>query len=111
MPEQISSNPKIPTLFDHGLNSKTGFLPRNNVASIALPNFYRHWDYLFENLIPFIRDRTIRTKILELPMFTVDNLETEADWDRAYLVLSFLGQTYIWGDTVNDEVLTVSILD
>ena len=65
-----------------------------------LPEYYDPWEKLICNLPRLNKEKKIRESILSLPILEVNNqlLPNEESWRRAYTVLTFLGQSYIWGE-------------
>ena len=61
------------------------------------------------NFQPLILSKRLRTVIDRLPIIPAVHLETEAEWRRAYVVLVFLANGYIWGCEKPSERLPPSI--
>ncbi|KAK6531557.1 hypothetical protein TWF281_008351 [Arthrobotrys megalospora] len=102
-------NLPLPKLEDYSISTRTGFLP--DVPPLAaLPDpYYAPWETTVSNLQPLLLSKKIRQVIDGLPVLSTDRLETEAEWRRAYLILSFLSHSYIWGDNAASEVLPAPI--
>lgn len=67
-------------------------------ATVPLPGaLYGQFEALAADLVPALESKTLRKRVLQLPIFTVQGLETRHHWQRAFLILSLLGQAYIWG--------------
>lgn len=58
------------------------------------------------DLPELIRSGEIRRRVLDLPVLSVEGLDSnnsgqeyddEAEWQRAYVILGFLTHAYIWG--------------
>jgi hypothetical protein len=73
--------------------------------TVPLPIHYQQFELLAKDIANSLENKTFRHRVLALPIFTVDHLTTRHHWQRAYLILSLLGQAYIWGK--DDEVLEV----
>jgi indoleamine 2,3-dioxygenase len=73
--------------------------------TIPLPPHYTPFESLANDLVSALDSKTFRPRLLALPIFTVDHLTSRHHWLRAFLILSVLGQAYVWGK--DDEVLDV----
>ncbi|KAK8141059.1 hypothetical protein G3M48_000904 [Beauveria asiatica] len=64
------------------------------------------------NLPALIRNAELRQAIDRLPMLDTSGLKDEAEWCRAYCLLCFMMQVYVWtGDLPKDRVpLQIAIL-
>ncbi|KIW31361.1 uncharacterized protein PV07_03017 [Cladophialophora immunda] len=81
----------------YGISAEYGFLP-DTAPLQRLPDvYYQPWETLAENLAELIKRDVIRTKIEHLPILGTGQLQTDAEWRRAYVVLGFLTHAYIWG--------------
>lgn len=86
-------------LSDYGISKISGFMPE--VPSIRrLPVYYNPWEDLASKLSVLNTEKHTKQAILALPELEVNNqhLTCEESWRRAYVVLTFLGQSYIWGE-------------
>ena len=77
--------------------SHTGFLPQEPLLS-RLPDHYEQWETIIDVLPQLLKEWKLRDKIKELPLLPVSDswLPTERHWQRAYCVLTFLSQGYLW---------------
>ena len=84
-------------LKDYCVSELTGFMSPHP-PSQRLPSYYDAWENLITELPVLNREKGIRFKIHTLPQLTVSeqHLISEEDWWRAYTVLTFLAQSYIW---------------
>ncbi|ORY39073.1 Indoleamine 2,3-dioxygenase [Rhizoclosmatium globosum] len=89
---------KIPELRDYDVHPVTGFLPSEPLPLQRLPGtFYEAWELVLDDLQRLLLAGRLRERVRQLPLLDVSHLKTLREWQRAYLVLSFLGQGYIWG--------------
>lgn len=98
--------PPIPHLEDYGLSGGNGFLPAEPPLEI-LPPFYAKWESIVRNLQPLLLSKRVRAAVEALPILSTSNLQSEAEWRRAYVVLVFMLHAYVWG---GDRPAEVSIL-
>lgn len=62
-----------------------------------LPNpYYDPWEDITCDLPELITSEKLKDKLESLPLLSTALLDTEEEWRRAYVVLSFLSQGYIW---------------
>ena len=84
-------------LQDFDISEDTGFVP-SSAPLTSLPEYFTRWEALARNLPALIRDRRIREEVHALPPleFSGETLTSEREWQRAYVLLTFLAQAYIW---------------
>jgi indoleamine 2,3-dioxygenase len=96
--------PPIPILSDYGINPEYGFLP-SELPLERLPDpYYNKWEAIVGNLQGLILSKRLRGVIDRLPVFSTIGLEHDAEWRRAYMMLSFMAHGYIWGGDKPSEV-------
>ena len=95
--------PPVPNLDAYGLNPDTGFLPLHPPLR-RLPSAYDAWEDLVADLQPLILTKRLRTAVENLSVLSTDQLHSDAEWRRAYVVLVFLLHAYVWGENVPAEV-------
>ncbi|KAK0624051.1 Indoleamine 2,3-dioxygenase [Immersiella caudata] len=99
----------FPSGFQQLLNefsvTQNGFLPES-VPLQRLPNpYYEPWETLIQDVSKLIEDGALREKVDQLPVLSTSFLHTEAEQRRAYVVLSFLANGYVWGGKTAAQVL------
>ncbi|KAF3065200.1 Indoleamine 2,3-dioxygenase [Daldinia childiae] len=107
--------PPIPILSEYGISPKYGFLP-DVLPLTRLPDpYYNKWESIGANLQNLILSKRLRGVIDRLPVLSTVGLEHDAEWRRAYMLLTFFAHGYIWGgDTPCDRVppsISVPLLD
>ncbi|KAI0549842.1 indoleamine 2,3-dioxygenase [Xylaria curta] len=95
----------VPLLSDYGISPTHGFLP-NVLPLTRLPDpYYNKWESIASNLQGLILSKRLRGVIDRLPVLSTIGLEHDAEWRRAYMLLTFFAHGYIWGgDTPCDRV-------
>ncbi|KXJ95036.1 Indoleamine 2,3-dioxygenase [Microdochium bolleyi] len=101
--------PAIPDLAEYGISPEHGFLP--DVLPLArLPDpYYNKWEAVAANLQSLILTKRLRGVIDRLPVLSTSGLEHDAEWRRAYVLLTFFAHGYIWGGDVPCDVVPPSI--
>ena len=91
------SNGRI-KLEDFDISETSGFMPADPPLERLPADRFTPWEDLMKDLPSLVREKRIREKILQLPPteFNDKTLLTEAEWQRAYVVLCYLSQSYIW---------------
>ena len=87
-------------LSDYQISKETGFFP-DTPALVKLPGeYFDAWENLMLHLPELNKAKQLRTEVGKLPEkeFSHLTLHSEAEWRRAYVVLCFIGQSYIWGE-------------
>ncbi|KAI1079779.1 indoleamine 2,3-dioxygenase [Whalleya microplaca] len=97
--------PPIPVLADYGISPQHGFLP-DVLPLTRLPDpYYNKWESIATNLQSLILSKRLQGVIDRLPVLSTVGLEHDAEWRRAYMLLTFFAHGYIWGgDTPCDRV-------
>ncbi|KAM3530511.1 hypothetical protein NHJ13051_001344 [Beauveria bassiana] len=89
--------------------TRNAFLPEQNPAHVLSDPYYEPWEAVARNLAELIDEGTIHDAIRQLPILSVDNLVSEAEWRRAYTMLAFLTHAYVWGGDTPEEILPPSL--
>ncbi|KAG5951740.1 hypothetical protein E4U53_002389 [Claviceps sorghi] len=72
-------------------------------------SYYEPWEFIAQNLPSLIENDSIRDVVRELPVLSTNLLESEAEWQRAYVILGFMAQAYIWGGDNPEPILPPQI--
>ncbi|KAJ3023255.1 hypothetical protein HKX48_003861 [Thoreauomyces humboldtii] len=100
----------IPKLENFDVDSVYGFLPVNPPPLRRLPAAFEAWERTLDDLSALLLNGSVRRVVEKLPLLSTDDLASEREWQRAYLVLSFIGQAYVWGnDQAVAEVLPKAV--
>ena len=87
-------------LQDFQISPETGFLPRTPPLRRLPGEYFAPWEELIASLPELNKTRQLRAAVNDLPErdFTGATLSSEEEWRRAYVLLCFIGQSYIWGE-------------
>ncbi|KAL8823431.1 MAG: hypothetical protein Q9191_005863 [Dirinaria sp. TL-2023a] len=83
-------------LDQYGVSFTHGFLPVDPPLK-QLPSRYRKWDQLAYDIPRLVDDGTLVREVEDLPTITTVDLQSEVDWQRAYVILGFIANAYLWG--------------
>lgn len=101
--------PPIPVLSEYGISPTHGFLP-DRLPLARLPDpYYNKWEAVAVNFQSLMLSKRLRGVIDKLPVLATDGLYHEAEWRRAYLLLTFFSHGYIWGGDVPQDRVPPSI--
>jgi indoleamine 2,3-dioxygenase len=90
------------------MDSTRGFLPAKDPLA-RLPSEFRAWDRLAAELPKLLTTTRIRSELAVLPKFPIAKLKTEAQLERAMMILSYLGHAYVWGEAVPTALLPANL--
>ena len=78
---------------------KYGFLSED-IPLARLPGPFESWERIVDDLPSIIKSGKLREKVDQLSLVTVNDrsLPDKQHWQRAYCVVSFISQAYIWED-------------
>jgi len=72
------------------------FLPEHDPLEY-LPKQYQVWEEIANDLPKQLLNTQFRNLVQTMPLLTLEHLHTLAEFDRAMLLLSYIGQAYVWG--------------
>ncbi|RUS18976.1 Indoleamine 2,3-dioxygenase [Endogone sp. FLAS-F59071] len=90
-------NITIPRLEDYDISPHTGFLPEESPLQRLPDPYFEPWETVIQDLESLLRTENLRERIDELPILDVDRVTTQAERQRAFLVLAMLSHSYVWG--------------
>ncbi|KAI9170835.1 Indoleamine 2,3-dioxygenase subfamily [Paramyrothecium foliicola] len=79
-----------------GLSKTYGFLPEHPPLGRFPEEYYGPWDDLIADLPQLIASGKLSQRIAELPLLLADRLVSEGEFQRAYVVLSYLVHALVW---------------
>lgn len=84
--------------------SKNGFLPAEEPLKTIPNSYYEPWELLVHNLQGLLDNGTLRKRVEQTPVLSTEKLRTEPEWRRAYVILTLLTHSYVWGGEKPAEV-------
>jgi len=79
----------------YNISASRGFLPLTDPIA-SLPSSFQAWEVVAAYLPDLIRSKTVREEVERLPAFPTDDLSSEAEWWRAFCLLTFVSHSYVW---------------
>jgi indoleamine 2,3-dioxygenase len=86
------------------LSLARGFLPQNDPLQL-LPAAFSAWENLAQDLPKLLVSNQFKNILKNMPPFPSQQLGTPPEYERAMLILSFLGQAYVWGEKQPEKVI------
>ncbi|KAI5956155.1 BNA2 [Candida jiufengensis] len=99
----------IPRIEDYDISFNNGFLPDEFPLTKLPQDYYKPWEIIVENLPSLILIKGIRKLVDKLPLLSIEHLNNEREYRRAYQILGFIGHAYIWGTDQPIEKLPIQI--
>lgn len=80
---------------EFGVSPTSGFLPDSDPLDL-LPHHFDAWERVAHSLPKFLMSDRLRHILEGLPSFPVERLKSADQWERAMVLLSYLGHAYVW---------------
>lgn len=96
--------PPVPVLADYGISPDHGFLPPELPLDVLPDPYYAPWESIVASLQRLLLSKRLRQTIDRLTVLSTEYLHTDAEWRRAYTVLTFMLHGYVWGGDKPAEV-------
>ena len=84
--------------------SQNGFLPERLPLQRLPKSYYESWELILDHLPSLLSASSLRSKVDRLEVLSTSGLVSKREWQRAYLILSFLTHAYIWESGGPSEV-------
>jgi len=81
--------------------SENGFLPQEQPLT-RLEEYYEPWEMLMDNLPVLNQKGELREQVDKLPVLGLDRLKSKRDYQRSYVILTLLTNSYVWCKGVNN---------
>ncbi|KAI4164430.1 MAG: hypothetical protein LQ342_002077 [Letrouitia transgressa] len=101
--------PEVPVLGDYDLSQEYGFLPADLPLEILPDPYYNKWEAIVANLQALILSKRLRGIVDRLPALSTSRLQHPAEWRRAYVLLTFIIHSYIWGGDKPEAIVPPSL--
>lgn len=95
-------------LEDYQISPTHGFLRAGSPLE-RLPKYYEGWERICSNLPNLIQSQQIIKAVHELPLRSTDYLRSEPEWRRAYVLLGFIANGYLWSPESSVEAYTKTL--
>lgn len=90
--------------------SQNGFLPEQLPLHRLPGSYYESWELILDHLPSLLSTSSLRSEVDRLEVLSTAWLVSQREWQRAYLILSFLTHAYIWESGGPSEVCLVPFL-
>ncbi|MFE0025219.1 indoleamine 2,3-dioxygenase [Amycolatopsis sp. NPDC059021] len=89
-------------LASYGIDAERGFVPGTDPVPALAPR-YRPWERIARDLGPLIMTGRLRGAVDALPELAPGDLDGPGERERAFLLLSCLGNAYMWAEPLAAE--------
>ena len=90
--------------------SHNGFLPERLPLQRLPESYYESWELILDHLPSLLSASSLRSEVDRLEVLSTSQLASQREWQRAYLLLSFLTHAYIWESGGPSEVYFILFL-
>lgn len=95
-------------LNNHQYDLSHGFLPKKDPIKKLSPVFSA-WEHCVHELPKLFLSDQLRNHILSLPEFPMSELKTAKEYERAMMMLSYLGHAYVWHTAIPADFLPAKL--
>jgi indoleamine 2,3-dioxygenase len=86
------------------IDPERGFLSSSDPLQ-ELPNPFGRWEETAQDMPKLLAAGKLRTYLDQLPILDISTLQSDTEYERAMLILSYFGHGYVWGGTkVRDRI-------
>jgi indoleamine 2,3-dioxygenase len=91
-------------LKEYEVSATRGFLPEDDPL-LELPDYFKAWENVASDLPKVLMSGHVRVWLASLPRLETGLLSDRASLDRAMLILSYFGSSWVWGEEeVSDRI-------
>lgn len=98
----------INDLASYQISAATGFVPVEDPLD-RLPTPYEPWEMVMAQMGGLLMNGRLRAAVAQLPHLSVSHLESEREIQRAMLLLSVIGNGYVWNGAEPSATLPAQI--
>lgn len=101
---EVPDTASIKAIAQHGI-TQYGFLPSEEPLQRLPHPYYTSWENAIGAIAQLVETEQLRQEVHQLPVLSTIHLHNDREWQRAYVILSFLTHGYVWaGDTPSDRL-------
>ncbi|CAO3638183.1 unnamed protein product [Mucor hiemalis] len=93
----MESLPKMRSLSDYDISTKTGFLPSTPPLRRLPDAYFEPWEDMMDDFNGLLLAGKLREKVHKLPLLDHQRLKTVEEYRRAFLILCMVSHSYVWG--------------
>jgi indoleamine 2,3-dioxygenase len=82
-------------LADFDVSATLGFLPASILDSLPSP-YFSPWEATAARIPDLLKEQTLRETVESLPLLESAALDSEMEWKRAYVVLGYICNAYLF---------------
>ncbi|KAJ2373096.1 tryptophan 2,3- dioxygenase [Coemansia sp. RSA 2607] len=84
-------------LEDYDISAKNGFLPSEPPLQRLSDPYYEPWERIMDRFNQYLLAHHIRRLVREMPVLDTSKLTSQAEFQRAFTILSFIAHAFVWG--------------
>ncbi|KAJ1724864.1 tryptophan 2,3- dioxygenase [Coemansia erecta] len=84
-------------LEDYDISPKNGFLPSEPPLQRLSDLYYEPWEQIMDRFNQYLLAHHIRRLVREMPVLDTSKLTSQAEFQRAFTILSFIAHAFVWG--------------
>jgi len=93
---------------DDEIDLERGFLPPSDPLQ-RLDSRFAAWEETAAELPKLLVSNRLRRRLANLPLVSIEGIDTRPQQERAMLLLSYLGHAYVWGERTPPDAIPGSI--
>jgi len=101
------SRPSAPNPVDYDIDPLIGFV---TPQPSELPDYFTPWCNIISDLPRLLESKTLRKRVESLEVLATESLHTLCHWQRAYVILGFLTQAYVWEEKTSPSAIVPASL-
>ncbi|KAI8162936.1 Indoleamine 2,3-dioxygenase [Colletotrichum sp. SAR 10_70] len=109
LPVSAEQSPEDVFSFEKYAITQNGFLPADAPLKVLPNSYYAPWEKIIQHLPQLLKAGKLRREVDALSVLSTDKLMNEAEWRRAYVILTFFTHAYVWGGEKAEEILPPSV--
>ncbi|KAJ2725269.1 tryptophan 2,3- dioxygenase [Coemansia sp. Benny D115] len=84
-------------LEDYDISPTNGFLPSEPPLRRLTDPYFEPWERIMDRFNQYLLAHHIRRLVRKMPVLDVSKLTTQAEFQRAFTILSFMAHAFVWG--------------
>ncbi|KAJ1901980.1 tryptophan 2,3- dioxygenase [Kickxella alabastrina] len=84
-------------LEDYDISPTNGFLPTEPPLRRISNPYFEPWERIMDKFNQYLLAHHIRRLVRKMPVLDTSKLETQAEFQRAFTILSFMAHAFVWG--------------
>ncbi|KAJ1644811.1 tryptophan 2,3- dioxygenase [Coemansia asiatica] len=97
-PRSLKRSRYVPlNLEDYDISPTNGFLPSGQPVRRLSDPYYEPWEQIMDRFNQYLLAHHIRRQVRKMPVLDTSKLTSQAEYQRAFMILSFMAHAFVWG--------------